>query len=177
MDGFLVAIRARMALNKFLGENSHVPLKLSKSAAQSLASAISEFLNAGKAKKEGSEETIYAKHRSFICGSAPAWTFSFVAYIGFVNFADARKLLAEIIILLHSKTNTMHHIPRSFIRGLQFTLQLLGRDALFSERANHVNSEKPLCKRQVRIVKDSASGNRVLIAAIAAVVFEEDKNV
>jgi hypothetical protein len=54
MSAIFTVIRAQMALRKLLAETSHVPLRLSKSAANSLDSALDELIDVPK-KKEAAE--------------------------------------------------------------------------------------------------------------------------
>ena len=61
----------------------------------------------------------------------------------------------------------MSHIPSRFIRSVKFPLQLL-RGHAFLCRANHIDREKPLGKRQMRIMKDSSGRNGKLVFAVNA---------
>ena len=63
----------------------------------------------------------------------------------------------------------MSHIPSSFIRGFEFALQLL-RGHAFLSRADHIDREKPLGKRQMRIVEYGSSRNGKLVTAIDAFI-------
>jgi hypothetical protein len=57
MGALITVIHAQMALRKFLAETSHVPLKLSKSAANSLQATLRELIDVPKKEaKEGEEE-------------------------------------------------------------------------------------------------------------------------
>src|SRR5205085_4360266 len=102
-------------------------------------------------------------------GASAALTFSFAAYIGFVNFADADKLLAKIIILLHSKADTMSHVPSCFIRCIKLALEFFSGDALFSG-ANEIDCQKPFSQWQVGIMENRSRRNGILITAINALV-------
>src|SRR5205085_3960413 len=102
-------------------------------------------------------------------GASAALTFSFAAYIGFVNFADADKLLAKIIILLHSKADTMSHVPSCFIRCIKLALEFFSGDALFSG-ANEIDCQKPFSQWQVGIMENRSRRNGILITAIAAMI-------
>src|SRR5205085_5358894 len=102
-------------------------------------------------------------------GASAALTFSFAAYIGFVNFADADKLLAKIIVLLHSKADTMRHVPSCFIRCIKLALQFFSGDT-FLRGADEIDCEKPLSQRQVCIMENRSRCDGILIAAINALV-------
>jgi len=102
---------------------------------------------------------------NFTGGASAAWTFSFAAYIGFVSFDNPGELLAEMNIFGHSGADAMSHIPCSLVAGFQFALELRGADALLCG-ADHIDREEPLGERQMRVMKDGASGHAVLIAAV-----------
>jgi hypothetical protein len=46
-----------------------------------------------------------------------------------VNFADSGELLTKILILSHSETDTMSHMPSGLKRSENLVLKLLGRHA------------------------------------------------
>lgn len=111
----------------------------------------------------------HSNYGNFIGGSSAAWTFAFAAYIGFVSFDDPGELLTELIIFRHSRADAVSHVPRRLIGSLEFTFQLSGAHA-FLRRADHIDCEKPLSQRQMRIVKHRPRGNTVLVTAIGAMV-------
>ena len=64
----------------------------------------------------------------------------------------------------------MSHIPRTFVAAqVKVAPQLIGRNALFG-RTNHVDGEKPFPQGNMGIVKDGASGNRILVVALYALI-------
>jgi hypothetical protein len=91
------------------------------------------------------------------------------AYIGFVNFANARELLTKILIFLHSDANPMSHIPRGFISYRKLALKFFSGDALLV-RADEVDRKKPLCQAHMRVVKDGANSYGELVIAVHAFV-------
>src|SRR5881396_1925724 len=92
---------------------------------------------------------------NFIGGSASAWTWSFAAYIGFVNFDDAGKLLKECVIVTHSDSNPMCHIPCTLVAPkFQDTLKLLRGNSLLC-RANQIDGKEPLRQWNMRVVEDA----------------------
>lgn len=111
----------------------------------------------------------YGNYQNFTGGSSAAWTFSFAAYIGFVNFDDTAKLITELIIFRHSSADAMSHVPCSLVGDSQLSLQFLCADALLCG-ADQVDSEEPFSQRQVRVMKDAASGHAVLIVTWYAAI-------
>jgi hypothetical protein len=75
----------------------------------------------------------------------------------------------SISTLLHSETNATHYIIRSPIVNLQLALKVPCRNALV-RRADHMNREEPLIERHVRVVEYRPGRNRILVAAINALV-------
>src|ERR1700693_2718476 len=58
----------------------------------------------------------------------------------------------------------MAHKPRCFVANAEFTLKLLCADTFFAA-AHLMDCEKPLCERDMAVLKDSADANRELLPA------------
>jgi hypothetical protein len=63
----------------------------------------------------------------------------------------------------------MGHVPSSFISDRKMALKVLGGNSLLG-RANQVDRQEPLGKRQMGIVKDSPGSHRKVILAIYALI-------
>lgn len=88
------------------------------------------------------------------------------ANIGSVQFHDAVQ--HRLIGLRHSVPDAVTEIPRCLVAHSDRALNLASGHS-FLRFAEKVSSQKPLCKRQVRIIEHRAGSNRELIVAILAV--------
>jgi len=63
----------------------------------------------------------------------------------------------------------MGHVPSGFVSDLKLPLKLFRGDALLCG-TDHVDSEKPLDQRKVRIVEDGPDSHAKLVLAVPAIV-------
>jgi hypothetical protein len=84
----------------------------------------------------------------------------------FVNFNAAAKWLCKRSSL-HSKSDSVDHEPRGFLRDADSSVDLVRTNSVFAVR-NHPDNHQPLIQAERRILKDGAYLDRELSALMAA---------
>jgi len=76
---------------------------------------------------------------------------------------------SSITLVLDSQTNTLRHVPRGPIVNLKLAFEVLSRDSSI-RGADKMNREEPFGEWDVGVMKDRSGSNRILVAAIDALI-------
>src|ERR1700730_7736536 len=107
-----------------------------------------------------------ANYNFFLGSMGSASTTSHAADIGFIHLHGAIQHL--FINFNHRCADSMAEVPRGFVTDANGPLNLAGRHSLFG-LAQQQGSHKPLCQRQMGVIKDRASRHGELVVTVFAV--------